>query len=74
MARTFEEWADVARVTDDPAGDFISDWHRAGPQPPPINTYSDLSRWLRDQGACFEALAASKQAWRRFQAWKRRNL
>jgi len=62
---TFRDWLRTARVTRDPAGDFIGD-AREDPTFPDARTKAEVLRYLRDCRACDGALAGARVAWRRY--------
>jgi uncharacterized protein YozE (UPF0346 family) len=69
---SFAEWLAVARITDDPEGDFVEDARR-DPTFPEDFPDAEAVRWyLRRHGACREALAVVPRVWRRYQAWLER--
>ena len=69
--RRFVDWLEVARTTDDPAGDFVKDARDDGFFPDPHHLL-DLVSYLHSRGACEGAVEAAKVAWGRYERWKQR--
>jgi hypothetical protein len=65
-------WLAEAKVTDNPVGDLIADMRRdADPKlPEDFPSVSHLKSYLYLRGACREALAVARTAWRRYRAWR----
>ena len=61
-----------ARVTDNPAGDFIHD-ARHDPQFPEVRTREQLIGYLRLRGACEDPIQAADPVWRRWRDYRRRH-
>lgn len=72
IGRKFREWLAAARITDDPAGDFITD-ARADSDPPEPKSLDELVCYLWERGACQGALDSAPEVWRRFCNWLRRH-
>jgi hypothetical protein len=53
---SFRAWLAVARVTDDPEGDFVED-------------AKALKDYVRGKGACREAVRTVPRVWRRYEQW-----
>jgi hypothetical protein len=69
----FSAWLKVARVTDNPEGDFVQD-ARQDPTFPEDFPDAEAVRWyLYRKGACREALAVVPHLWRRYQHWLERH-
>jgi hypothetical protein len=66
---TFNEYIQHARVTDNPAGDFIADARRDPRLPPNITSKKQLQAHLVCCGACYDALATIPEVWQRYRAW-----
>jgi hypothetical protein len=70
-------WLSRARATDDPEGDLIADMRselRRGVDVPALfPNMASMRHYLRDRGACPEALAAVPGVWRRYRSWVDRN-
>ena len=71
-------WLKHARTTDDPAGDLIADMrHEVRRDPASIprlfGNVGEMRGYLRQQGACREALDAVPVVWRRYSSWLARN-
>jgi hypothetical protein len=72
MKVTFRDWVKAARVTDDPAGDFIEDARSDKRMPEDFLSLRRLRLYLSIRNACPEAIAAARDAWRRYKGWKKR--
>lgn len=66
-AVTFQEYADARPVTDNPIGDFVSDFRRDGRPWEPLTSRASLTSQLRDRGACAAAINAASATWREYQ-------
>ena len=70
---SFRTWIMTrARVTDNPAGDFIHDARR-DPGFPEITRRRQLIGYLRLRGACEESIQAVDAVWARWRDFQRRN-
>jgi DNA primase large subunit len=69
--RTFRQWANQAKITDDPVGDFIADFNADKKAPYDYESLDRLRLYLEVKGACPEAIAAARRAWKRYQRWVR---
>jgi len=67
-----KDWLKVAKVTDDPAGDFVKDARSDSQFPEKVTSLERLRGYLRWRGACSEAIEAALPAWRRYQTWLKR--
>lgn len=64
---SFKAYVLGRRITDTPAGDFVSDVRR-DPHFPDPQTWSELERYLRLRSVCDDAvLAAAKSVWNAYQ-------
>jgi hypothetical protein len=54
---TFRAWLTIARVTNDPEGDFVADARRDPTFPEAVPDIKAMRGYLLRQGACREALA-----------------
>jgi YozE SAM-like protein len=69
---TFRQWANQAKVTDDPIGDFIDDFNSDRGAPDDFESLDRLRVYLQLKNACLEAVEAAASAWKRHQNWQRR--
>jgi uncharacterized protein YozE (UPF0346 family) len=69
---SFAAWLAVARVTDDPEGDFVEDARRDSTFPKSFPDITALRDYLRSKRACREAVATIPHVWRRYQHWLER--
>ena len=65
----FRQWANQARVTDDPVGDLIGDFRTDRGAPDDFESLARLRRYLNLKNACPEAIEAAAVAWRRYRSW-----
>lgn len=65
----FSVWLDLAKVTDDPAGDLIADIRRDPRFPRHVSSEQSLKRALPIT-ACDGAAKAVPQVWRRYTQWR----
>lgn len=68
MSATWRQWLDQARITDDPAGDFLCDARSDKQMPDVMSSRAALVSYLRGRGACPEALEAVPEVWRRYRS------
>jgi YozE SAM-like protein len=68
----WQRWLSRAKVTDDPAGDFVTDMRDDRQAPKTFASLGDLRAYLRSRRACDGALGAASDAWLRFTTWKKR--
>ena len=68
---SFKNYVAKRRVTDTPAGDFVSDAKRDG-QMPDARTWPELDAYLRSRGAHQEAINAARSVWRAYLAAQKR--
>jgi hypothetical protein len=69
---TFRAWLTVARVTNDPEGDFVADARRDPSFPEAVPDIKAMRGYLLRKGACREALAVVPGVWRRYERWLNR--
>jgi hypothetical protein len=62
-------WLDASRITDNIAGDVIADMRRDSNLPELFHNYREMRAYLRDRGACLEAMEALPEVWRRYRNW-----
>lgn len=70
MSLSFREDIRGRRITDTPAGDFVSD-AKGDKSFPDAKTWREVESYLRLKGAVPEAISAGKEVWKAFEA--RRN-
>jgi uncharacterized protein YozE (UPF0346 family) len=71
---TFRAWLTIARVTNDPEGDFVADARRDPTFPEAVPDIKAMRGYLLRQGACREALATVPRVWRRYERWLERSV
>ena len=68
---SFYHWLEVAKRTDDPAGDFVEDARRD--PPPNYSNFNELRRWIEHKCHYDPAvIAAASEAWVRYKHWLKR--
>lgn len=67
MSLSFRDYMLGRRVTDTPAGDFVSD-AKSDSRFPDAKTWREIESYLFSKQACWEAVQAGKQVWRGYQA------
>lgn len=65
----FEQWLHTTKITDDFAGDFITDARGESARFRHVASLRDLQRALPVM-ACEECRDALPEVWRRYKAWK----
>jgi hypothetical protein len=65
---TFQEYAAARPITDDPIGDFVSDFRRDRRPWGPLTSRASLSSQLRQRGACTAAINAASATWREYES------
>jgi hypothetical protein len=61
-----------ARITEDFAGDLITDMRHDETLPPSFGSIREMRDYLISCNACPEALEAAPEVWRRYSAWRKR--
>lgn len=63
---SFKSYIAQRRITDTPAGDFVAD-ARADRTFPDAKTWDEVRSYLRQRGACGDAVKAAHSVWRQYE-------
>lgn len=67
MPPSFREYVMGRRITDTPAGDFVSD-AKSDKTFPDAASWKEIESYLRLKGACSDAVIAGKEVWKAYKA------
>jgi hypothetical protein len=73
LTNVTKSWLEKSHITDDPAGDLMSDMRRDPTLPTFFRNIREMRAYLVSRGACPEALQALPVVWRRYSSWLMRN-
>jgi hypothetical protein len=69
MKNWTKDWLRRARITNDSAGDLITDMRTDTNIPPLFASIREMRDYVRGKGARAEAIAAVPIVWRRYRNW-----